>query len=99
MSDIQHYQEWREHIQPFLDSKLEEFHTLGLKRLTMGELWAFIEETMEKKDKSVKLHEFVNHVMGLSVNDYMDKLRKDMFKGSASFLEESLSSLNNPIES
>ncbi|MFC7393218.1 post-transcriptional regulator [Scopulibacillus cellulosilyticus] len=98
MSHTQNYQEWRHHIQPFLNSKLEEFHSLGLKRLTMNELWTFIEETMEKKDKSLKLHEFVNHVMGLSVNDYMNKLRKDMFKGSASFLEENLPGLNNPAE-
>ncbi|MFC4618124.1 post-transcriptional regulator [Camelliibacillus cellulosilyticus] len=75
------YSEWREKIKPFLISKLEEFHFLGLERLTMDELWAFIEETLEKQKVEPRLYRIVGSVMRLSVNDYMNKIRMEMFKG------------------
>lgn len=84
VSQKQNIEQWREHIQPFLQSKLEEFHLLGLNRLTMDELWQFVEENLSKKKKERevnKLHQFVNYVMSLSINDYMNKVRMDMFRG------------------
>lgn len=82
----QHYEEWREHVSPALQSKLEEFHLLGLKRMTLDELWAFVLETIRKKKlENMMLHQFVNHIMTLSINDYMNKIRLEMFKGSDPF--------------
>lgn len=72
----------RDFIEPFLKSKLEEFHLLGMERLTMDELWVFVLEMMKKKKiKEVYLHECINFIMRLSVNDYLNKIRLEMFKG------------------
>lgn len=72
----------RQYINPFLISKLEEFQLLGMERVTMDELWGFVLERMKKKKiKEVFLHELVNFIMRLSVNDYLNKIRLEMFKG------------------
>jgi hypothetical protein len=72
----------RGHIEPYLVSKLEEFRLLGLNHLTMDELWSFVKETLVKRKKdSLQLHELVNFIMRLSVNDYLNKIRLEMFKG------------------
>ncbi|TCP32264.1 ComN-like post-transcriptional regulator [Scopulibacillus darangshiensis] len=82
MSQENSYGKWREHIGPFLQSKLEEFHHFGLKRLTIDELWLFINESLAKRKEQneLSLNQFVNFVMSLSVNDYMNRIRMEMFK-------------------
>lgn len=89
------YEKWREKVGPALLSKLEELHLLGVKRLTMDELWDFVLETLAKKkyDEDLMLHQFVNHIMRISVNDYMNKIRMQMFQG-ADFFSDGFS-LNN----
>jgi hypothetical protein len=72
----------RGHIEPYLKSKLEEFRLLGLNHITMDELWKFVKETLVKRKKdTLQLHELVNFIMRLSVNDYLNKIRLEMFKG------------------
>lgn len=72
----------RDHIEPYLLSKLEEFRLLGLMHLTMDDLWNFVKESLVKKKKdALSLHELVNFIMRLSVNDYLNKIRLEMFKG------------------
>lgn len=72
----------RKQLSPFLTSKLEEFQLLGLEHITMDELWTFTLEKMKKKRiNEVYLHEAVNFIMRLSVNDYMNKIRLEMFRG------------------
>jgi len=76
-----------EHLQdlkPFMDSKLEEFHLLGLTHMKERELWAFIKETMEQNAKKQQkdewhFYEVVGQVMRVTVNDYMNKIRLEMF--------------------
>ncbi len=81
MAQSEQYEEWRETIQPFLQSKLEEFHLLGVTRITHDELWPFLLQTIAKKHKKENLsfNQFVNSVMKVSVNDYMNKIRMEMF--------------------
>lgn len=85
-------EKWRTKIGPFLQSKLEEFKLLGIERLTIDDLWQFVKETMEskKQDKPDRLHQVVAHVMSLSVNDYMNKLRMNLFKDSDLHTDNSL---------
>lgn len=82
---------WRVKIEPFLRSKLDEFHLLGLNHLTMDEFWNFTKEKLEgiKEDRPERIHEVVAAVMSLTVNDYMDKLRIDLFKNSSIGLGDS----------
>lgn len=78
------YDEWRHKIEPFITSKLEEFRFLGLERLTADELWAFIKEQLEKAKEEPRLHRIVSRVMRLSINDYMNKIRMEMFQEAGS---------------
>lgn len=73
-------------FQPFVNSKLEEFHLLGLTHIKDSELWAFIKERMKTNAKKQKkdewyLHEVVSQVMRVTLNDYMNKIRLEMFQG------------------
>ncbi|WEG14076.1 post-transcriptional regulator [Pullulanibacillus sp. KACC 23026] len=80
--NIEELDQIRHHIEPFLVSKFEEFQLLGIESLSMDELWSFILESMKKKKlKDPMLHELVNFIMRLSVNDYLNKIRLEMFKG------------------
>lgn len=87
MTHLEQYEEWRPAIQPFLQSKLEEFHLLGVNRMTHEELWPFILQVIEKKHKKEQLsfNQFVNRVMQISVNDYMNKIRMEMFTSTDLF--------------
>ncbi|MCO7175606.1 post-transcriptional regulator [Sporolactobacillus kofuensis] len=82
---IDDMEKWRTIIEPFLKSKLNEFHLLGLNHLKMDEFWQFVKESLEKKkdEKPERIHEVVAAVMALTVNDYMNKLRVDLFKNSS----------------
>lgn len=78
-------EKWRKEIAPFLQSKLDEFHLLGLNHLKMDEFWQFVKESLGKKkeDRPERIHEVVAAVMSLTVNDYMNKIRMDMFKDNS----------------
>lgn len=83
---------WRVKIRPFLESKLNEFHLLGLDHLTMEEFWPFVKDSIEgkKDEKPERIHEVVAAVMALTVNDYLNKLRVDMFKNNDLKIDDSL---------
>ncbi|MFT8871496.1 MAG: post-transcriptional regulator [Sporolactobacillus sp.] len=83
------FEKWRMIIAPFLYSKLHEFQLLGLNHLTFDDFWGFAKKTMEeKKEQPQHIHEIVAHVMSLSVNDYMNKLRVDVLKDNSFDLSE-----------
>ncbi|RYM05252.1 hypothetical protein EWH99_06585 [Sporolactobacillus sp. THM7-7] len=85
-------EKWRDRIAPFLQSKLEEFHLLGLDEITMDDFWIFTKESIgrKKEKKPERIHEVVADVMALTVNDYLNKLRTDMFQGSELKIDDSL---------
>jgi hypothetical protein len=90
--ELNDMEKWRTIIGPFLQSKLDEFQLLGLNHLKMDEFWQFVKESLEKKkeEKPERIHEVVAAVMALTVNDYMNKLRVDLFKDSSNEIDTSL---------
>ncbi|MGV3487877.1 MAG: post-transcriptional regulator [Tuberibacillus sp.] len=87
-TNLSTYDDWREKLEPFLSSKLEEFHMLGLERVTEDELWELAKESLKKNKVEMKTHQIVGQLMRLSVNDYLNKIRIQMFKGIDIFNEE-----------
>ena len=76
---------FRSKLAPFLTSKLEEFRLLGLNHISADELWEFTKEKIAKELKKqhlddLHLYQLVSILMSLSVNDYMNKIRLEMFK-------------------
>lgn len=80
--DRQDYSRWRETLSPFIKSKKEEFELLGLNRVSEEELWRFIESVLQKKKVEQRIHRVTEAVMSVSVNDYLNKIRIEMFKGT-----------------
>lgn len=85
-------EKWRNRITPFLKSKLDEFHLLGVSHLSLDEFWGFAKEAIgrNKEIQPEHIHEVVAAVMSLTVNDYMNKLRRDLFKENTSVADRSL---------
>lgn len=45
---------YKDHLKPFLFSKLEEFIVLGYKDVDLEELWSYLENKKWKKNKSIR---------------------------------------------
>ncbi|NGP43439.1 histidine kinase [Bacillaceae bacterium SIJ1] len=82
------YEVWHETLSPFLLSKAEEFQLLGYPEATTAEVWACLLKKKWKKPKEdVRLHQLVEDVMRLSVNEYMSFLTVEAFKAPEMDLE------------
>lgn len=76
---------WRNTLEPVIQSKIEEFHLLGYDRISDDELWECMLNKVWKKKQKVKdkmLHQLVEDVLGLSINDYMNYLAMEARKGN-----------------
>ncbi|HET7628346.1 MAG TPA: post-transcriptional regulator [Bacillales bacterium] len=77
------YDHWKEKLDPIINLKVDEFVLLGYDEPDRDEIWKCAVERVHRKHgkEPVRLHVFVNEFMGLSVNDYMNRLRKESFFG------------------
>ena len=87
MSKDNNYEQWRTRLEPFIISKWEEFRLLGLTSLSVEELWEFMKEKLHKAKVEQRIHKVTEIIMGLSVNDYLNKVRMEMFKETNLFEE------------
>jgi uncharacterized protein with HEPN domain len=85
MVAIKPIEEWKEILQPVLQSKLEEFHIMGYESVTKDEIWKFIEVKLTKKQQEWMLHELVNSIFRLRVNDFMNWLTIEAFQSDSMF--------------
>ncbi|HEU5138391.1 MAG TPA: post-transcriptional regulator [Bacillales bacterium] len=83
MIDTAGYEEWKQKLFPVLEIKADEFELLGYGKADREEIWKCVVGQVEKKygDEPVRLHQFVDELMGLSLNDYMNRLRMESLKG------------------
>lgn len=82
MSITATYDEFKDKLMPVLEMKKEEFLLLGYDEVGLESIWkCTVSRTNRKFNESVRLHVFVNQMLGLSVNDYMNWLRVDSLKG------------------
>lgn len=82
MSEMKLYDKWRDKLQPVLDIKVEEFELLGFKA-DCDEIWNSVVARIHRENPSepVRFHRFVNELMKMSVNDYINRLRVESLKG------------------
>lgn len=82
MSETMFYDKWRDKLQPVLDIKAEEFEHLGFKA-DRDEIWNEVVTRIHRESphEPVRFHRFVNELMKMSVNDYINRLRIESLKG------------------
>ncbi|HEX7063655.1 MAG TPA: post-transcriptional regulator [Bacillales bacterium] len=90
MSDTVTYEKWKEKLAPLLEIKADEFELLGYGETDREEIWNCATHQVRRKfpDESVRLHQFVSELMGLSLNDYMNRLRMDSLRGPDWFAQD-----------
>ncbi|HET7581044.1 MAG TPA: post-transcriptional regulator [Bacillales bacterium] len=83
MTEAVTYEEWKDKLAPILKIKEEEFELLGYDGADKEEIWQCAVQRVNRisRKKPVRLHQFVNELLGLSVNDYMNRVRMDSLKG------------------
>lgn len=75
------WEEVRKHVQPAIQSKVEEFHIYGFNRADADEVWQCLLKKKWKKDVEPKpIRELVNDVLRLSISDYMSFITMNAFK-------------------
>jgi hypothetical protein len=75
-----HLTEWKEEVQPAVESKKEEFHYLGYESVTSEEVWECVKGKMKKKKIEPRLHSIVDTILSLSLNDFMTWLTVQSYK-------------------
>ncbi|HEX7063815.1 MAG TPA: post-transcriptional regulator [Bacillales bacterium] len=96
MTDTTGYEEWKQKLLPVLEIKADEFELLGYGEADREEIWKCAVGQVKKKyaDESVRLHRFVDELIGLSLNDYMNRLRMESLKGPDWFAGDKPLNLN-----
>lgn len=84
---------YRDHLKPFLTSKMEEFHLLGYDKITEDELWNFLKGRKWKKQEEVKIHQLAADILSVKVNDYMSYTTIETYKEASSFDSEDAQTL------
>lgn len=74
MADVEQLEDWKQKVYPVLVSKTEEFQLLGYDTVTPEDIWKCVNAKIERKKMTCKLHQFVNVIFKLSVNEYMNWL-------------------------
>lgn|SRR5690554_2939359 len=84
------YDQFLNDIQPFLLSKVEEFHLLGYGKIKQAELWEYLKRKKWRKPKEeIYFHEIVEEVLSVKVSDYMNYASIEAMKlGDFSFDNE-----------
>ncbi|WP_252311630.1 post-transcriptional regulator [Sinobaca sp. H24] len=65
---------WKDVVQPALQSKKEEFHMLGYINVTEETIWEYLLENERTWKKRVHLHKVVQDILHLKMSDYMNRL-------------------------
>lgn len=77
--------QYRDHVKPFIISKMEEFHLLGYDKITEDELWEFLLTKKWKKMEEVKVHQMAADILAVKVTDFMNFRTVETFKEASWF--------------
>ncbi|MGO4887407.1 post-transcriptional regulator [Anaerobacillus sp. MEB173] len=87
MEDRQQFDVWREDVKPAIVSKLEEFRLLGYAHVSEQEVWDCLLHKLRKEKNYIHLHQFVNTLLTLKINEYMNWLTINAYQGPNWFEE------------
>lgn len=61
-----------EKMEPWVNLKIQEFHTMGYQQITQEDLWHYLVYFSWKKTIPERYYQQIQHVMTLTPNDYLD---------------------------
>ncbi|MFC2948459.1 post-transcriptional regulator [Virgibacillus sediminis] len=80
MEVIQKASEWKEMVDPALESKAGEFHLMGYEKATGEDIWKCLVQKVWKRDPDMRLYEVVSDIFHLSTNIYLSYLTVNAYK-------------------
>lgn len=89
---------WKEEIQPFLDSKKKEFESMGYQEVSTEQIWACLQTLVWKEKEAMRIHEVAKDILTLQHDMYMNYLQLVAIRADESDMMESIQSLMGPRE-
>src|SRR5690625_3061953 len=91
--DIKPINEWKEKVWPVLESKQNEFISIGYDDVKVEHIWECLERLVWQGEKELPLHRVVQDIFHLTVTMYMDHMAVNALKGNEEDMMESIRSL------
>lgn len=84
------FSSWKTELEPVIRSKAEEWQLLGYETVSKEDVWKCFLEKMKKKDvpETIRLYWITAELFNLKVNDYMNALTVQAYKGPNWFHDE-----------
>ncbi|KKB72608.1 MULTISPECIES: post-transcriptional regulator [Bacillus] len=73
---------YKDHLKPFLLSKLEEFMILGYDDIEIKELWSYLLNKKWKNHKDVQIHQLADDILSVKIGEFMNYATVESFKTS-----------------
>ncbi|ASB88108.1 post-transcriptional regulator [Bacillus sonorensis] len=73
---------YKDHLKPFLKSKLEEFMILGYDDIEIEELWSYLLNKKWKNRKNVQIHQLAADILSVKIGEFMNYATVESFKTS-----------------
>lgn len=73
---------YRDHVRPFLYSKLEEFKILGYDDVELESLWSYLTDKKWKKKTELSIYELASDILSVKIGEFMNYATVESFKTS-----------------
>ncbi|MCY8124711.1 post-transcriptional regulator ComN [Bacillus spizizenii] len=73
---------YKDHVRPFLYSKLEEFKILGYDDVELESLWAYLTGKKWKKKTELHIYEMTSDILSVKIGEFMNYATVESFKTS-----------------
>ncbi|MDN0189710.1 post-transcriptional regulator ComN [Bacillus stercoris] len=73
---------YKDHVRPFLYSKLEEFKILGYDDVELESLWSYLTNKKWKKKMELSIYELASDILSVKIGEFMNYATVESFKTS-----------------
>ncbi|MBL3646313.1 post-transcriptional regulator ComN [Bacillus vallismortis] len=73
---------YKDHVRPFLYSKLEEFKILGYDDVELESLWSYLTHKKWKKKTELHIYELTSDILSVKIGEFMNYATVESFKTS-----------------
>ncbi|MEC1776947.1 post-transcriptional regulator [Bacillus mojavensis] len=73
---------YKDHVRPFLYSKLEEFKILGYDDVELDSLWSYLKNKKWKKKLELHIYELTRDILSVKIGEFMNYATVESFKTS-----------------
>lgn len=94
MASLKPIDEWKDILDPALDSKVEEFKLMGYGQATKEAIWACLKDKVWKGSPNKRLHEAVQDIFHLKTSLFMSYLTVSAFTDDTDLMS-SIKALTN----